>query len=115
MARASKLAGKVSGDIIKQRSRVLRDLAASKKAEFMLKQLNTNLAVLVEAIDSEKKEISGYSENYLPVTIPLASTENITKGAIITCTAKQVLMNNQELNLAKLSADDNLTIIGSLL
>lgn len=114
LARASKFPNKVNGITIKKRSKILRDLAAKQKVIFMQSQLNKKLQVLIETIDDSNMILSGYSENYLPVSFKYPNLSEVKKGDIIEVCSKKITVNDKELQLDKLSADDNFKIIAEI-
>ena len=84
---AAKLPNQLTGDIIKQRTKKLEQLAKTLKREYLNRQVGTCAEVLVEKVDQNYCE--GYSKNYLRVAVD--SCPNTVKiGDIVCCIIKSV-------------------------
>jgi threonylcarbamoyladenosine tRNA methylthiotransferase MtaB len=67
---AAALADHVAGEVKKQRSRIMRELGATKKRDFCLRFVGRKAAVLIEdKLDSATGWLRGFSRNYLPVVV----------------------------------------------
>jgi len=69
---ASKMSGKVPGKVIRERSKILRELSLRKKLLFLQRQLGKRRPVLFEN-QTEEAVASGFSDNYIRVNIPAAT------------------------------------------
>jgi threonylcarbamoyladenosine tRNA methylthiotransferase MtaB len=68
---AADMPGQLSSQTKKDRSRIARDLGSTMKREFYRGQVGRRVSVLVErASEKETGFVRGYSENYVPVTLP---------------------------------------------
>lgn len=71
---AAGMAAQVPNEAKKERSRVARALGAEKKQAFYRAHVGRRVAVLVERASEEQSGcVRGYSENYMPVTLPGAA------------------------------------------
>ena len=67
---AAALTDHVAGEVKKQRSRIMRELGATKKRDFCLRFVGRKAAVLIEdKLDSATGWLRGFSRNYLPVVV----------------------------------------------
>lgn len=115
LARASKFKEKVAQSVIKRRSKELRDLATLKKLNFLKEQVGRKLSVLVENINQERHEASGYSENYLSVVFSFPEKMKILKGNVYYCQTENIFINDEELSDSlNISFDDDLKIYGKV-
>jgi threonylcarbamoyladenosine tRNA methylthiotransferase MtaB len=67
---AAKLPDQVPAAVKKERARKMRALGARKKGEFARRFVGRRLSVLVEGKARSGAAASGYSRNYLPVSLP---------------------------------------------
>ena len=87
---AASMKNQVPDKIKKQRAKTLNDIAKKKYEKFLNENINKELKVLVEKVNSSCA--SGLSENYIEVEIPLTSGK-IEKNAIVNVKAKSVNKN----------------------
>jgi len=76
---AAKLPEQLPGTLIKQRATRLRRLGEKKTAEFSRSFIGSELAIVVEAGESDGC-YKGLSQNYLPVTV---TAEAVTPGSLV--------------------------------
>lgn len=75
--RAASLPGRVSGPVMDERSRVLRDLSDRKRREFMAAMIGRPMTILVEE-PSGDLAWEGWSERYVRVAFPYEGGEDLT-------------------------------------
>ncbi len=67
---AAAMAGRPHGDVVKSRSRHLRDLSAQLRSTFAHRFVDTHQQLVVLSVDDDDGEATGLSGNYLQVTFP---------------------------------------------
>ena len=68
--KAADLPGQVPANLVKKRAEELRKLASTKKQDYLNKQKDKKLLVLVQGYDAEKGLCRGLSRNYVTVSFP---------------------------------------------
>ena len=68
--KAANLPGQVPANVVKRRAEELRNLASTKKQDYLNKQKDKKLLVLVQGYDAEKGLCRGLSRNYVTVSFP---------------------------------------------
>jgi threonylcarbamoyladenosine tRNA methylthiotransferase MtaB len=77
---AAKMKPVIPGNIRKERTKELLGLSERKTAEYHLRQLGRNLAMLPERINSETGLWTGWTENYVRTAV---NTENISPNTLV--------------------------------
>lgn len=85
---AAKMAGQVKGEVIKERSRRLRELDVEKREEFYKRFIGSETEVLIEsARDKKTGLLKGRTSNYIPVFV---DGPDGLKGKVVSATLKTV-------------------------